>query len=67
YPAGQSVGDAEVFTMFSKSVIKKLISDGGESTIYIEQRSEVLTVTNGSYTMESGVVCPPICTADDVT
>ncbi len=64
FPKGISVNSSEVFTLFSVSVVNTLLSKGNESTVYIEKRSEVLSVSTGGFTMEVGVLCPPICPND---
>jgi len=56
-----SINSRAVFTMYSVSVVQDLLSQGGGSDTYIEQRSSVLTVTYGNYTMEVGTICPPFC------
>jgi len=60
-PPNQQVGDGVVFTLFSISVIKDLLTDGGDSDTAVEQREEVLTLTNGNYTLNTGTSCPPNC------
>ena len=60
-PKNMLVNSRDVFTMYSKSVVQDLLSQGSGSDVYIEQRSSVLTVTYGNYTMEVGSICPPFC------
>lgn len=60
-PDGITVSNAEVFSMYSISVVQQLISDGGSSVTYIEKRKDVLTITNGDYTLEYSMLCPPFC------
>lgn len=60
-PQGESISTQDVFTLYSVSVLKDLLSREDSKVIYVEQRSEVLSITYGSYTMEVGVFCPPIC------
>ena len=60
-PENRSINSRAVFTMYSVSVVQDLLSQGGGSDTYIEQRSSVLTVTYGNYTMEVGTICPPFC------
>ena len=60
-PENKSINSRDVFTMYSKSVVQDLLSQGGGSDAYIEQRNGVLTVTYGNYTMEVGSICPPVC------
>ncbi len=47
--------------IFSKETIKELIDLGGSDVTIIQDRGEVLTVTNGAYTLEFAVGCPPFC------
>lgn len=61
FPPGEIIKSSDVFTMYSISVVYELLSKGNENNVYIEQRSEVLSVTYGGSTMEIGVHCPPIC------
>lgn len=64
FPKGISVNTSEVFTLFSVSTLNTLLLKGNESSVYIEKRSEVLSVSTGGFTMEVGVLCPPICPND---
>jgi hypothetical protein len=61
FPEGKSVSSEDVFTVYSISALKELISKSKEEFIYIEQRKEVLTITNGNFTLEFGSPCPPDC------
>ena len=61
FPQGKSINAQEVFSLYSVSVLNDLLSRGDDTVIYVEQRSEVLSITYGSYTMEAGVFCPPFC------
>ena len=45
----------------STSQIKKLIKEGKENITKIEMRPETLTLTNGEFTLEMTIPCPPIC------
>lgn len=47
--------------MYSVSVIKELLAKGQATKIVIERRQEVLSITDGSYTMEYAAICPPDC------
>jgi hypothetical protein len=67
YPSNQSVGAEVPFALYSLSIITDLLDQGDQSTTYVQRRSEVLTVTNGEYTMEVAAWCPPICSSDDET
>jgi hypothetical protein len=60
-PDGITINNAEVFSMYSISVVQELISNGNSTITYIEKRKEVLTITNGNYTLEYAYLCPPFC------
>ena len=59
----KSVSSNVAFHAFSVSKIKELISTGGNNPFTtVELRdNDVLTVTNGTETMEAGLACPPMC------
>ena len=61
YPEGILINSNDKFTMYSVSVVNELISKGNENNVYIEQRSEVLSISSGGFTMEVGIMCPPFC------
>ncbi len=62
YPIGSDISAQDVFRYFSISLIQKIIKDGNNSMTYIELRNKnLITITNGLYTMEVGVECPPYC------
>ena len=61
YPSEASFKDDEVFVLFSKSVILSLLAKGASDFVSFEQRIKCFTVTSGDYTMEIGVLCPPVC------
>jgi hypothetical protein len=61
YPSEASFKDDEVFVLFSKSVIMALLSKGASESVSFEQRIKCFTVTSSNYTMEIGVLCPPVC------
>jgi hypothetical protein len=50
-----------VMFRFSKSKVYELLSKGGEEFTTIEMRGEVLSLTNGTETLEAGLPCPPMC------
>jgi len=60
-PAGSSVPDDVVLHLFSKSKVIELLSLGNSGNTVIENRLNVLTVTNGDYTLEVSYPCPPFC------
>lgn len=61
YPAGFAVDKETVFMMYSVSVVKELLDKGKDETTKVEKRKDVLSLTNGAYTMEFASCCPPIC------
>ncbi len=65
YPEDKTINSQEVFTMFSISTINELLSLGNKDVVLVEQRSSVLSVSNGGFTLEVGAFCPPICPDDD--
>ena len=65
YPSEASFKDDEVFVLFSKSVIMALLEKGASESVSFEQRIKCFTVTSGNYTMEIGVLCPPVCNGSE--
>lgn len=63
-PAGLSVSSSDVFSMYSKVIVQQLLEAGSSPVTYIEKRENVLTVTNGSSTLEFAWLCPPFCLED---
>ena len=59
----KSVSSSTVFHVFSTSMIKQLLNTGGNNAFTtIELRNnDVLTATNGTETIEGGILCPPNC------
>lgn len=62
YPGDIIVDPKEEMRLFSVSLVKKLLTDGNESTTKIELRkNDLLTITNGNYTLDFSAGCPPFC------
>lgn len=67
YPEKAEYKDTDVFTIYSVSIVRELISEfrqkkiGPEDEINVEQRREVLSVSYGNNTIETGAKCPPLC------
>lgn len=61
YPDTLVVSKEEKFYLYSKSIVEKLISLYDYEEIYIEQRENNLTLTNGNTTLEESMICPPFC------
>jgi hypothetical protein len=56
YPESTEISQQDV------SLIQKIIKEGNSSMISIELRNNgIITITNGNYTLENGVFCPPFC------
>jgi hypothetical protein len=62
YPSDlMNVSPDEVFKMASISKVKELLNSGKSSQTFVEQRKNVLSITNGNYTLEEVTACPPMC------
>ena len=69
YPEKAEYNDTDVFTGYSVSILRELLSNsrlnkGNEEDVSVEQRREVLSVTYGTNTLESGAKCPPMCASE---
>ncbi len=64
YPVKAEFKDTDVFTVYSVSVLKELLSKGKSPNINVEQRKEVLSVSYNDYTLETGNWCPPFCSQE---
>ena len=60
-PIGTTINSTDVFSVYSVSIVQKLLSDGGSPFSYVEKRNSVLTITNGDFTLEYSGYCPPFC------
>lgn len=60
-PLGSTINSTEVFSMYSVAVVQQLLSDGNNPFTYVEKRNDVLTITNGMFTLEYSLLCPPFC------
>jgi len=61
YNTNDFTDNNEVFHLFSKGKVEKLVELGLSSNNIVEQRDEKLTITNGNYTLEMSIPCPPYC------
>jgi hypothetical protein len=64
-PAGSSVSSSEPFHMFSVSLINELLDKGKSTFNTVEFRGDVLSITNGNFTLEFSTLCPPFCPPKD--
>jgi len=51
----------DVFTVYSSSIVYDLLTREKGTSLNIEKRAEVLSITFGLYTLEFGSLCPPFC------
>ncbi len=51
----------EEFHIYSKSKLVELMNKGSKSTTYLENRNDVFSITNGNFTLEYSLPCPPDC------
>lgn len=62
YPVeGNAIDEKEPLRVFSTSMVLETINSGASGETYIENRENVLTITNGETTLEYAVLCPPLC------
>ena len=61
FPKATIINSSDEFHMFSVSVVNELLSLGNDNSVYIEQRTNVLSVSSGGFTMEIATICPPFC------
>jgi hypothetical protein len=62
YPVNTTINPQDVFRYLSVSLIRKIIDNGNSSVTLIEERDNgIITLTNGIYTLEESVLCPPFC------
>jgi hypothetical protein len=62
YSGSFAVSAADVFRVFSISLVYKLLQNGNSPVTYIESRkNDIISITNGVYTLEMGNSCPPWC------
>lgn len=59
--SGIAKSESEVFYKMSTSQVDVLIKKGMNKSTKIEMRPKTLTLTNGSYTLEMVLGCPPRC------
>ena len=69
YPYKAEFNDTDVFTVYSVSVVRELLSlsslkKGSTEEVTVEQRREVLSVSYENNTLETGTWCPPFCSQE---
>ena len=60
-PLAVTINSTEVFYVYSTTIIQQLLADGNTPFTYVEKRKDVLTITNGEFTLEYAGLCPPYC------
>lgn len=60
-PVGVTINSTEVFSVYSTTIVQQLLADGNTPFTYVEKRKDVLTITNGEFTLEYAGLCPPYC------
>ncbi len=61
FPDSLLVQPEEVYKLVSVSKIKELINKGQNQQTFFEERQNVFSISNGDYTLEEIVNCPPFC------
>jgi hypothetical protein len=62
YDGSFKVSPNDVYRLFSISLVARIIQDGNTPVTYIENRNNnILTITNGLFTLEISNPCPPFC------
>lgn len=61
YPEGFNIDAEEKYAVYSKSIVEELLNSGKADITFIEQRKDVMSLTNGQQTLEMGMWCPPYC------
>lgn len=61
YPDNLSVQPEKVFEIVSVSKIKELLNKGQNQQTFFEERTNVFSISNGEYTLEEILNCPPFC------
>lgn len=58
---GYAISEEEVFYNFSSSKVDELLVKGQKKMTSFEMRTKTLTLTNGDFTLEMSLPCPPFC------
>ena len=61
YNNGITLESNDVYSKYSKSLVKNLVFLSTSGIISIEKRKSVISLTTGEITLELGLGCPPIC------
>jgi hypothetical protein len=61
YPDSARILPADTLKVFGISNIEDLLNRGLEDSVYVEKRSNTISITYGNSTLEQPDLCPPIC------
>ena len=61
YPDSTSIPPADTLKVFSKSNVEGLLNKGPADSVYVEKRSDTISITYYNSTLEEPTLCPPIC------
>ena len=53
--------EKDVQHVWTTDIILELLENGQQDVSIIEKRKEVMSITNGTQTLENGAWCPPYC------
>lgn len=61
FPGNKSISQNEKFEVIGTGKIEELINMGLKNITVIEYRGNIISLTNGNYTLVNEIVCPPGC------
>lgn len=61
YPDSASISPDDTLKVFSKSNIEELLNKGPADSVYVEKRSDTISITYDNSTLEFPGLCPPLC------
>ncbi|MCF8261541.1 MAG: hypothetical protein K9J12_12260 [Melioribacteraceae bacterium] len=61
YPKSEIIPKEFRFMVYSTDKVQELLNLGGEKFTLVEIRKKVITLSNGNFTLEFGLGCPPFC------
>lgn len=61
YPDSASISPEDTLKVFSKSTAEELLNRGRADSVYVEKRSDTISITYDNSTLEFPYKCPPFC------
>ncbi len=61
YPDSASISPEDTLKVFSKSNVEELLNRGPADSVYVEKRSDTISITYNNSTLEEPFLCPPVC------